>query len=79
MVDEKGEVIAKTENYVNFEEGIKVELNSNYGKMYLYVKPRLDTEREIQLLKFLYTELLNYEGYIESLVQELAHSKQTSK
>lgn len=76
VVDEKGEVIAKTENYVNFEEGIKVELNSNYGKMYLYVKPRLDTEREIQLLKFLYTELLNYEGYIESLVQELAHRQE---
>ncbi len=76
VVDEKGEIIAKTKNYESLENNVKVELNSNYGRMYLYIKPGLDIEREIQLLKFLYTELLNYEGYIENLVQELAHRQE---
>ncbi len=76
VVDEKGKLIAKTKNYEGFENSIKVELNSNYGKVYLYIKESPDVEREMQLLKFLYTELLNYEGYIENLVQELAHRQE---
>ncbi|CUT02560.1 PP2C family protein-serine/threonine phosphatase [Candidatus Chrysopegis kryptomonas] len=76
VVDEKGKMIARTKNFENFEKSVKVELNSNYGKIYLYIKGSSDVEREVQLLKFLYTELLNYEGYIENLVQELAHRQE---
>ncbi len=76
VVDERGKIIAKTKNFDNFEKSVRVELNSNYGKIYLYIKGSPDVEREVQLLKFLYTELLNYEGYIENLVQELAHRQE---
>jgi len=76
VVDKEGKLIARTKNYEDFEGGVRVELNSNYGTMYLYIKPSADFEREVQLLKFLYTELLNYEGYIEDLVRELAHRQE---
>ncbi len=76
IFDEKGKLIAKTKNYEESEDNVKIELGSIYGKMYLCLKSSSDVERETQLLKFLYTELLNYEGYIESLVRELAHRQE---
>jgi sigma-B regulation protein RsbU (phosphoserine phosphatase) len=76
IFDEEGRLIAGTKNYEKSEDDIKVELDSIYGKMYLYLKSSADVERESELLKFLYTELLGYEGYIESLVRELAHRQE---
>ncbi len=76
VFDESGRFIAGTKNFKSFEEGVKVEVETNYRKLHLYIKPSTNVEREAQLLKFLYTELLNYEGYIEDLVKELAHRQE---
>jgi hypothetical protein len=76
VVDGNGKLIAKTGEFEDFESGIKVELMSNYGTMFLYVKPSENAQMEVELLKFLYTELLNYEGYIEQLVKELANRQE---
>lgn len=76
VVDRNGKLIAKTKNYEHSEKSICVELNSNYGTMYLYIKPSPGVENQIGLLKFLYTELLNYESYIENLVEELAQRQE---
>jgi serine phosphatase RsbU (regulator of sigma subunit) len=76
VVDGNGKLIARTGEFEDFESGIKVELMSNYGTMFLYVKPSENAQMEVELLKFLYTELLNYEGYIEQLVKELANRQE---
>ncbi len=77
VFDKEGRLIAKTKNYEKSEGDVKIELDSIYGKMYLCFKSSSpDVERTSELLRFLYTELLNYEGYIESLVRELAHRQE---
>lgn len=76
IFDEKDRLIARAKNYEKSEDDIKIELDSIYGKVYLRLKSSADVEKESKLLKFLYTELLNYEGYIENLVRELANRQE---
>jgi len=76
VFDERGRLIARTKNYEGFEDDVRIELDSVYGRMYIHVKPSGQVDRDINLLKFFYTELFNYEGYIENLVQELANRQE---